>query len=139
MRAHMIIILSLLLSSACFGPVEPSHPLDPDTPLSSQAKGSLHLTLVTPMLPNIEGYISLSGSRSIDTPSRLYLEDFTFEGVITQQNGGAQRLYSIRINELSPDVYAMYSFIPRLRFAETPLFQLDPNSDLYLEHHLEEM
>ena len=136
MKFFVTLMFTLLFSFGCFGPVEPTHPLDEDTPVADQAKGSINLTLLLPMTAEVAGYVSLQASRSPNTPRRLYLEDFSFKGNITESNGKSYVSYSKKVNKLEPDIYGLYSFVPSLQFEETPLFELDPNGVLDLEIRL---
>ena len=126
-----LIIGSMLL--ACFGPVEPAHPLDEDTAVNAQARASLSLEISTPVLEELSGYVSLSASHAPDDLRRLYLEDFTFKGNVTYSDGESRQLYSHTERELSPGVYALHSFVPHLQLKEPHLFELGPGGELSLD------
>jgi hypothetical protein len=136
MKFFVILMVILSFNLGCFGPVEPTHPLDEDTPIADQAKGSIRLTLFVPTTAEVAGYVSLQASRSPNTQRRLYLEDFSFKGNITESNGESYVSYSSNVNKLEPDIYGLYSFVPSLQFEETLVFELDPNGVLDLEIHL---
>ena len=133
---YLIPIITLLLSS-CFGPVDPTHPLDDDTSIEEQARSSLHLTIELPMVAELKGYVSLLSSHAPNDLKRLYLEDFNFEGNVTYSDGNSLARYSNTVSKLAPGIYAMYSFIPGLQLVETPLFELNPGSEFSLDLTME--
>ena len=137
MKYQVLIIFMLSTTWSCFGPVDPSHPLDEDSPRNIQAQASLRLTLTMPAIEERQGYISLLSSHSNMDMRRLYLEDFNFKGTTFDSDGESRMVYSYVVSNLEPGIYAFYSYIPNFQLKAPSLFQLNPNSDLSLAIELE--
>ena len=135
-QAFLIFVI-IPLAWSCFGPIDPTHPLDKESPISQQATASLNLTLTMPVVDELQGYISLVSSHSEEDPRRLYLEDFNFKGSTTTSDGENRQLYSYAVNNLKPGIYALYPRLPNFQLKTPSLFQLNPNSDLSLALELE--
>lgn len=138
MRYHTLtILITLSLTWSCFGPVDPSHPLDEESPRDLQAQASLRLTLTMPVVEELQGYISLLSSHSHLDTRRLYLEDFNFKGSTMTSDGDNRLIYSYVVSNLTPGTYALYPYIPNFQLKAPSLFQLNPNGDLSLALELE--
>lgn len=136
LRTGLMMSFILICGASCFGPVEPTHPLDPEAPLASQDKSSLSLNILTPNSTILSGYLSLRTLHSPDFTRRLYLEDFKFEGRTTQSDGSSWAIYHFLVEPLDPGIYALQSSIADLELEGQTLFELSPGTESMIELEL---
>ena len=130
---HPLLLITTLLITGCFGPVEPTHPLDRDTPIEGQRRASVSLQISVPIEVEMNGYLTLSSSESQSDSQRLYFEDFAYQGTVTESDGSAWALYRLSINQIVPGIYALHSTSSDLQLNGQRLFELLPGSDITLE------
>ena len=128
-----LLMITLLLAPGCFGPVDPSHPLDRDTPIESQERASVSVLISAPTEVEMNGYLTLRSSEPQSENRRLYFEDFAYQATVTESDGSAWALYRLKINQIVPGIYALHSTSSDLQLDGQLLFEILPGSELTLE------
>ena len=128
-----LLLITILLITGCFGPVDPTHPLDRDTPIEGQRRASISLQISVPTEVEMNGYLTLRSSESQSESQRLYFEDFAYQGNVTESDGSAWALYRLNINQIVPGIYALHSMSSDLQLNGQLLFELLPGSEITLE------
>ena len=130
-----LIALTPCFLVGCFGPVDPTNPLDHETSVEQQSRANLILKVFMPTSLEPNGYLSLRSYRT-DEVKRLYLEDFTLQGSVTESDGTTWAFYQLTVAQVEPGIYALHSSTPSLELKGQVLFELSPASQLDLEFRL---